>query len=334
MRRLALLFAGLVAMVAAAYAVYWHEIADGLRRNLDPWAEARRAEGYAIAWQSAELDGFPFRFRLRFAGAALRASRPVPYAASSDEIVLTAQPWNLQRWRLAAPRGASVEALPALAGIAVAELTGTLAQRDGAIAITLSAHEIAGRRSADGFAAAALEAKIDLPARAPSTDRDTDLALALSLSQVDLPHFPTPLARRFDSIAIQAALKGAVPPGPLDRALAQWRDAGGTLEVESAHAAAGDMSIDVAGTLALDEAMQPVGAFTAIIIGGDRIIDEVVASGAVQSRYAGFAKSVLHAISAPGANGADAAHVPLTLQDQRLYIGPAQIAALPRFTWQ
>jgi hypothetical protein len=79
--------------------------------------------------------------------------------------------------------------------------------------------------------------------------------------------------------------------------------------------------------------MQPEGALTATIDGGDKIIDQLVASGALQQRFAGFAKSVMHAIATPGDDGGKV-HLPVTVQDQRIYIGPATVAALPHVTWR
>ncbi len=129
-----------------------------------------------------------------------------------------------------------------------------------------------------------------------------------------------------DALSLAMTFKGALAPGPLDQALALWRDAGGTLDIDKAHVETGGTTLDLTGTLALDGAMQPEGALTATITGADKAVDAVVAAGGMEARYAGIAKSVLRAISAPTGTGADALRVPLTLEDRRLFIGPAAVA--------
>ena len=56
----------------------------------------------------------------------------------------------------------------------------------------------------------------------------------------------------------------------------------------------------------------------------------------MEARYAGIAKAILRAIAGPqDADKPDAPlKVPLTIQDSRVYLGPAEIARLPHVTWR
>jgi hypothetical protein len=334
MRRL-VLAATLAAVAAAAgYGVYWFAIARELREGLPQWAEARRAEGYAVAWRKAEIGGFPLAFRLRLEGVSLVRAQRFAVTARAAEMVATSAPWNLRHWRFSAPRGAVVTAPLEAAAVTAATLTGSVAAEGDATRVTATASGLAGHGGADGFAARALTAELTLPAHPPETYRDTMLTLSASLDAADLPEAPPPLARRIDTLSLTARIKGEIASGPLDLALARWRDAGGTIEIEHGHVAWGSATVELDGTLALDAALQPEGALTATVTGADTIVDAVVAAGAMEQRFAAFAKSVLHAIALPGADGTERLHVPVTVQDQRLYLGPAAIAALPHVSWR
>ncbi len=141
------------------------------------------------------------------------------------------------------------------------------------------------------------------------------------------------MLRHIDAFSLAATMRGPLPAAPLDRALAAWRDGGGTLDIDEARLAWGGTVVALTGTLALDAGLQPEGALTATLDGGDKIVDQLVAAGALKERFAGFAKSVIRAIATPGDDGGRV-HLPVTVQDQRLYVGPATIAALPHVTWR
>jgi hypothetical protein len=186
---------------------------------------------------------------------------------------------------------------------------------------------------ADGVAAGALDAQLTLPSRRPESERDMLFSLAAKLDDATVPQAPPPFARHIDEFSFAATMKGPLAAAPLARALAQWRDGGGTLEIDSARIAWGGTTIALSGTLALDEAMQPEGALTATIQGGDKLVDGLVAAGAMEPGLANFAKAVMRAIATPGEDG-NTARVPVTVQDQRVYVGPAAIATLPHVTWR
>jgi hypothetical protein len=332
MRRSLLIAAMLALLAGGGYAAYWLETAREIEAAVPAWAEAQRTEGYALQWQGLTVGGFPFAFRVHVAGAVLHAARPIPYDARADILTAAASPFDLRTWRVAAPDGVALGAPSLLAGLDAAAFAGSVALGGGTIVIALTAHEITGNGSLRGFAADAFDAQLGLPQRG-STSRDTALTLSARLQQAMLPTIPAPLSRRLDALSLTATVQGPWESGGFRRALVAWRDAGGTIEVANAHVEWGGTIADLTGTLALDAAMQPEGAMTASVVGADKAVDAAVAAGALQQRYAGIAKSVLRAISAKDDTGADALHLPLTIQDQRVYVGPAAVAALPHVDW-
>ena len=128
-------------------------------------------------------------------------------------------------------------------------------------------------------------------------------------------------------------MKGALPPGQLVPALTHWRDDGGTIELQSLRLRWGSLLVDASGTLALDNALQPEGAFSAVITGQDAAVDVAVKTGALKPSDAGAAKAVLGLLARPNGNGDKALTLPMTIQNQRLYLGPAKLANIPPIPW-
>src|ERR1700722_11849654 len=115
MRRIYLPLLVLLLLLAGVYTGYWFYFAQRLRDELGPWADARRAQGYDLAWQAASVEGFPLAFRLHFTAAVLHANRPCAYDVSAPDIIASAAPWHLSRWHWEAPQGAQIDAPGALA---------------------------------------------------------------------------------------------------------------------------------------------------------------------------------------------------------------------------
>ena len=94
------------------------------------------------------------------------------------------------------------------------------------------------------------------------------------------------------------------------------------------------MRIAGAGTLALDDALQPVGSFTAEIVGLDRLLDLLERAGQIGPQQAAIARIALAVLTrAPADGGPAQARVPVTVQDRRLSIGPVTLLRLPLVTW-
>ena len=334
MRRLPVLLVASAVILASLYTGYWFTVAHRLRGSLEPWAESQRAHGLAVAWRTADIEGFPFVLRLRLTDATWQAAQPFPYSARGFVLVLDAAPWNLRRWRFRAPQGMEADVIPGAAGLSAGTVDGTVVDSDDGTMIAFMAKPVTGNGIATGAAASSLDMRLTLPGRAPQSDRDPFISLDARLADVSVPQAPPPFSQRFDALSLATTVRGPIPAAPLPSALTRWRDAGGTLDIEGAHLAWDKTKVDIDGTLALDSAMQPEGALSATITGGDSIIDAIVAAGGLDPRYAAVAKSVLRAVAEPNPDGSETLHVPLSLQDQRVYIGPAPVAALPRFTWR
>ena len=335
MRRIVLSLFLVLAAAFAAYSGYWLFLAHRLQTEIGPWADAQRARGTDLAWQGLAVEGYPLALRLRFTAATAAGQKPLPYAAAAPLLLAEAHVWDLRRWRVSAPDGAEATLPGEAGGVKGASLDGMVTlDADGGTGIDVTARTVAGSGIVTGASLAQGELQLTLPAHAPANHREPAFAAALRLSDLTLPVAVPSVGQEIETLRLALTLNGAVPAGKLRDALAAWRQDGGTIELTDGALRWGALEASANGTLALDDQLQPIGALTATIENHNAMVDAVVASGQLRARDASLVKTILRLMAKPGADGRPQLTVPVTLQNDHVFLGPAQIAALPRFTWQ
>jgi len=335
MRRLVLISSAVLALVWAGYSGYWFYTAKRLSAGVGPWAEARRADGYTLQWSKLAVEGYPLAFRLRFADATIAGVRPLPFAAALPILTGETAVWDLKHWHLEAPQGMHVEAPGAGEAITAQALDGDLGfGAPEGTGVDLTLHGITAGGVVSGLHIDDAAMHLTIPAAPPASHRDAAIAAAIRLAKITLPWQLPPFGSDIEAVRLAATVKGAMPSGSLRQALDAWRADGGTVEVEDGALRWGKLAVTTTGTLALDEALQPMGALTATIEDHAAIVDAAVASGDLPAGNANFVKAFLGLMAKPGADGKKRLTLPVSLQNDRIYLGPAQIARLPRFTWE
>ncbi len=337
---------GVVVVTSVAlicYVVYWFVMAFQLRDAVVDWIDLRRAMGDEITYAVSELGGFPESIELRLDEpriATIVDGMPVEWwggrlAVSMGPIptgTLTIAASGRQRMTLGAGEAArSYEG----AASALSMDVGMKGPWPTRIFLNAQGLDLRTADGADRIAAGSLDVRLrhldpnDPDHLTPTYGlkvEGTDLAVPRTLS---LPLGPD-LAR----VTLEADLLGALDLGPVTRSFGQWRDRGGTVEVYRLEIVHGPLSIVADGTLALDGAMQPVGAMTAQVGGLFETVDRLHAAGLMKGRDAVAAKLVLGALAKRGASGGPViVNAPLTLQDRIFYLGPVQIARVPELRW-
>jgi hypothetical protein len=335
---------GLVAIVAflvlvGAYAAYWHIVAGQIKDGLVAWRLSEQRHKIDASWGALRVTGFPFAFRVRLENAACRdrAWNPAP-EVRLVHLTGTARPWDFDDWRLSAPDGVAAEVAPARGRpalrLAAKSADGLVATGPrGASSLWLNLHGIAAE-AAGNIRAKSADAWIMLPAKPAVKDTDPSLGLALALHQVGVPAPPADFAKTIDELAFGVTVKGTVPDGPLARAVAAWRDAGGTIEVDNLHLKWGGLGISANGTLALDQGLQPIAAFSGGIEGFGAILDAMVAADQLTPEQAALIQIGLTSLSKPGPDGKPQITAPFTIQNGKMYLGPARLGAAPHIFWE
>ncbi|CAA7617598.1 DUF2125 domain-containing protein [Magnetospirillum sp. UT-4] len=329
-RRLSLAAALAVAVLAGLYAAYWFHVAGEVRKGLEHWAEDRRAQGWTVAWESMEPQGFPLRVGLALAAPELAV--PGGVAWRGQALALSARPHDLTRVTLSAPGRHRLSGPAGGAEFSAGELLLDLdLDRAGRIELaTLKGSALASGSTAVATLAASWD---PLGVAAPAHDTPT-ARFSAAAGSIRLPEgLGAVLGRDAALIAIDGHVRGPLPPSPAASDLLAWSAAGGVIELEHLEVDWEPVAVEADGTLALDGAGQPLAALSARVRGFGALMDRLAEARVLDAGTAAAARMVLSLMARPDAQGRPAVPVPLTVQDGGVWMGPARIGSVPPLNW-
>jgi hypothetical protein len=329
-RRLTFTAAIVATLVVAALSGYWIWAAGQVRTAIAQWTETQRAAGYYIAYDGPDMRGFPVRLAVTLDKPRLTA--PEGWRWSGAAITGEAAFWQPLLLHLALPREQELAAVwrghQRTLQLSAARADGVvrLDTRGQVITATLDMNDVTVREAAGGRVHAdRLHQEISQP-----PNDSARLLLRGEIGNLLLPAAPpSPFPETVERFAYTAELVGAISPGDPALALAAWRDAGGLLEVTDLSLIWGPLEVHADGTAALDEAMRPQGAFSARIAGLPEMLDALVTQGLMDPGAAAALRFMVLTL-AEGRDGAGRpiVRLPVTLQDGRVFLGPAPLARL------
>jgi hypothetical protein len=320
-----------------AYSAYWWVAAGKIREAATAWQTAERAQKIDASWQTMQVGGYPLSFRLELGDVALKdgSSNP-PVELDAPTLSASIKPWDFRSVSLAAPDGISAalgDAAAPLVKVSAEHGSGALALADDGTNIWLSLYQAKGTAIVS-LGARAVHAWLTLPPGATSAHLDAGLAFALDVEDLGLPAAPAAgFSATVDDLGFGVTLMGEFPGGPLRQAAAQWRDQGGTVELDHLDLRWGDMQINGTGTLALDNDLQPIGGFSGGVSGFDQLLNGLVAAGRVKASDARVARLALAMLAKTGPDGRPEIAASLTIQNGEMYLGPAKLGPAPRIDW-
>lgn len=333
-RRLLITFAILLGLAAGLYAGWWFWLAGEVRARLDGWAAAMRLDGRTAGYTELSVSGFPGPLRINLTG--LDATDPEGgWTLAVPALLAALSPWDITRLdgNFTGPLRLSVDKGPA---------TGRYRLDAGSNAVSLD-------RSDGGTLRVSLSDVRAAREDTQETLRVEDVKLTLNRGSIpvygrlgieatnaDLPvSMHSAFGGHVARFRIAADATGAeLPEGLNAERLKVWADDGGAIEVRSLDVAHGVLGLLGEGTLALDGALQPIGAFTARISGFNAAVDALVQSGVVRREDGSLAKVVLGVLAKPSPGGGPKQiTVPLTVQDRVLSAGPIPLIRLREIQW-
>jgi hypothetical protein len=341
-----------VAGLGVLYAAYWGGVAWLARATLDDWVAQREQGGWTVSHAEPRVSGFPGAVTVTVAAPRIEIADDESNQTrrwAGPTVVATILPWAPTRMRLTAPgrhdltvlRGAKPRTLTVTAESLTADIPLFAAPDDqtvhaaGETLIMTAAVppeiEKIDRIDATLTVSRRPDALPDGTADGPGKLRT---GLRLALGGIVMREAQEGFDRRVDSAMIDGTLVGQIPPGRRDEALAEWRDAGGTLEISALEFVWGDVAVRGDGTWALDRDLQPEGAMSAHIRGLSEVIDAQVRLGELHPRTADMMKLALRAVTTEAADGRPGEiSLPITVQDRRATVGPLPLGKLPRINW-
>jgi hypothetical protein len=342
-RRLVIWGAVAFAVSCLAYGALWLLAANHFRAATLTWIEQRRTEGYQIFHTQPETGGFPAVVRITLADPTITGRHTDgSWSWSGEAAVVEISPLD--------PEQVTVR-LAGTQNLQLAVRGRTFSYEGSASELTIHAvpggwlpvgavtvRDLVLRPVEGGDAVAA--ARIDVATRgdpgSTADDQTVTYELTVEAADVELPHtLGLPLGGDLTRAALTAKLIGTLEAGPWPEALDRWRDAGGTLEVTRLQLLYGPLTLTADGTLALDKAEQPIGAFNARIVGASRTVDALRQRGLIEDMNSVAAKVMLGLMARkPMDGGEPVVAIPLTLQDRTLHAGPIALAAIPEIRWR
>jgi hypothetical protein len=337
--RFGLVILAALLVVGGGYTAYWFLVARRIEAGVIDWAQSQRADKIDLSWQKLRVRGFPAAFRVDLGSAALRDGAITPSPEVHVPVLSgTARPWDFADWRLAAPDGFTAD-FAAAGGSKPPTLTARTA--DGVVSIEPEGGWTLWLTLRDTTVAAAApvlvgsaNATLTIPPRPSRGHPDPMMALAVEANQIKLPAAIAPLGYTIDELDFAATEKGAIRGGKLADAVAAWRDAGGSIELDNLRVKWGALGATGTGTIALDQELQPTGGFSGAIQGYDQILTALVRNGQMRDSDAGLARIALTLFAKAGPDGKPEIRTAFRIQNGQMFLGPAKLGRLPRITWE
>jgi Uncharacterized protein conserved in bacteria (DUF2125) len=333
---------GLVVLLAAGYTGYWFWLAQTFQQNLALWVEQQRSMGYQIAYASSEPGGYPLSIHIALSQVVIESPPgQTPWRLSTASKSLNIAPWaplslrivdgderavcSLQWAAAGRDYGLSIDGMDIAIRLSTEGDLPVIRISGKSAGVTEQGREIAGLIQPSG--------SLDL--LQATSDTQSSAEFLLSADGID---FVPPTQSNSKTVEtydwlVAGQIKGPVPLAPLPAALAAWSSEGGHVELTQFNAnweATTTVSGD--GTVALDQRLQPVGAFSAVVRGYNEAVDAAVARGVMTSSDGIAVKLWLNARAEKDERGFKV-KLPLTIQDGFVSMGPIKLAQVPRIAW-
>lgn len=340
-RRTWILIVGLLVVLPVADAVLWYIAVRRLEAGFAAWAARCKDAGWTVTHARASAGGWPWAATMRLRDVTVSGGEslaPGGVAWRTPDLRL--------RVSLLRPRSLDIEALgeQRIRTGALPEATLTDARLLAVTKLTFDSElrefDILAEQPKLVFgtdwalSAGQLRVHVQMPPLVRTGDAPT--GFSFSAEAVSLPaSVRWPLGGTIGQLAFDGALEGPIPIAqpPIPWAT-EWRDGGGSLQLQNLTLTWGPLSLTATATLALDDQLQPMGAGTSKVTGYAATLDALAVGGALSRSAATAAKAVLSLLAGtPGDGDSDDVEVPLMLQYRTLSMRQVPLLRLPEVEW-
>ncbi|MEE2661646.1 MAG: DUF2125 domain-containing protein [Pseudomonadota bacterium] len=325
----------LLALLFGGYTVFWHLSVSGVQKGLERWASDHRERGSQVSLGRPTISGFPFVVRIHFERVDL-AGQKNSWRWIAPQIVASVRPWNRNRISIKAPGMHTVKGFKNTKILKLEDANAYFQLRSGKLktgvmrlaGITLTS-PVSGSVTAQSLA---LEIKTDANIQTRTNISADNMALTIDVRGLSLPKASgLGLKEEISRLFVNAVVIGDIRfsdklPGVLNR----WREGGGSVEINTLGLDWDPLSLRANGTLALDETLQPQGAMSVEIEGLEPTLSALIEAGVIDARTAFAAKFANRTFAVGGSK----VRLPLSVQKQRLYIGPVPVWRLGQIRWK
>lgn len=338
MIRFRLLFSVLTFLILG-YVAFWYWAAAEAEDTLKRFARERANVGERVDFDAIRRAGFPYRVELHLENLRIDSLTPFPWSAHAAEFIVQTETWNPRHIifkvpsgevRFAKARARRGEPFP----VRLERLSVSAVLDAGGLAeLTLSPERITWQGDGETlFEGGPLVLAVLLTEEENLTGEDPTSLLEPRLARLGL---------RADSLTLKSgvmarlgpeitelvgdiSLRGQSWPRFTRESLADWRDRGGTLEVDRLEGDWSGLSVAASGSLTVDSALRPLGAVSADVGDIAVFIDRLAASNSLTRDQATAAKQFFAMMQAAGA-AKEPIRLPLGFQDGMMSLGPVPI---------
>lgn len=333
---------GVCIFTCATFGGIWILLANGLRDLALEWIDSQRAQGWSIASEDPVTQGFPSWPEIRFNNMSVIAPlEDGGWSWQTQALTLSPATFDLTSLTLRAP-GIHLISTPAATNgpwtVEAGELDfalnlDTKGKWQGA---DLDMNDVEVRDSFERPWAGAQRFDADLQLNGNTATFDE--VFANFTSAADNIRFGVrlgPFDRTVRALRLDADLVGPITPGRLSEALEAWRSGGGTLEVRRFMLDWPPLAIAGDGTIALDDRLQPIAAFSTRITGFNETLESLEETGVLPRGQAATGQVILSLLaSTPRGGDEPELAVPVSVQDQRVSVGPFDLMDVPEVRWE
>lgn len=280
-------FVGLLAGGIIVYSGLWYSMGLNAERQIIERLNHLRESGATVRHSPPELSGFPYRLEITLKDVSIKASN-FNWQAKSSSATAIGHVWSPDHWFLrlrrteitAADGAVSISSYDTLSSIRWGE------DRTLHIGIDLSSSKAGGAvLGSQGIEAEKAELHLIIPAADHESSKSLlsplvfKGALRVAKTRGQSADYPA-----LDRGEVLFALHGAGLNTWSQHALAEWRDAGGTLEITAASIHWGRSELDGNASLSLDGAFRPLGAATLTLKNADPMLRNFKKLGLLSSQ--------------------------------------------------
>lgn len=347
-RKILIAVFGLLVLGGAASALHWYYVASRLESGFQAWIAQRRAQGWSVRVGALGRGGGVLSPTLTVHAFEISGGEPtIPGGVGwlSPRLLLRVDlfdPWHvnivpegLQQLRL--PDGGTLSVQAETLEI---DLAGGTAPDRLVVEVDTAGLRVESTALDTGhrvLTARAAEGRLELM---PAANAGEPVAtFSVTGTDIKLPDgIRWPLGRLISALSLDGTVLGPLPDAVAPRlAAAAWRDGGGSVEVQVQALTWGPLTATGSATLALDDALQPMGAGTGHIVGYQGTFDALGSTGVLTHSAVKAAKAVLSLMAGvpggPGGREQQSVDVPLTLQFRTLSMRQIPLLLLPEVEW-
>lgn len=323
-------------VVAGLWTAVWFATSHYVTKQVIRWADDQVAQGSTAAFETLDISGFPSRIIMtmakpHFDGVVFDER----VAWRGEHVTITTRPWAPWKLHVEAPGrhelsiGEGLNVKGKVETLSTDIVTGSELPEE--LTLNLAGVDLRGDTQVVMDAL-----RVNLKHDAEITASGEGLSIELTGTNFTLPlRGGWGLGNNIANIEALLKVNGPVKLGALFDRLTTWRDVGGRVNVERLKLRAGPLAIAAAGTVALDDNLQPVATLSAKIEGLFQVLSIMRKQGVVRDGDAVLATMVLSALSKrPPGGGKSSINLAVNITDGKLMLGPVPVLSVPEIKWE